>query len=130
MPWVSRFQVNTLALFWDFYLVTHEEAIRLISRPKDDQKSRRPCYEGKEPEYDFSQGRRGPVVASPASKARITIRLDQDILEWFKNKVHEARGGLSDLDKSGPAGIHPISRRLLAETLRRVIKEERRRPRN
>ena len=48
---------------------------------------------GKEPEYDFSQGRRGPVVASTAGKARITIRLDQDILEWFKKKVNEAGGG-------------------------------------
>ena len=48
---------------------------------------------GKEPEYDFSQGRRGPVVSHGAGKARITIRLDQDILEWFKNKVHEAGGG-------------------------------------
>ena len=40
----------------------------------------------KEPEYDFSQGRRGAVVTPPTGKTRITIRLDQDILEWFKTR--------------------------------------------
>ena len=47
----------------------------------------------KEKEYDFSQGRRGPVVPPPPGKTRITIRLDHDILEWFRNKVHEAGVG-------------------------------------
>ena len=47
----------------------------------------------KEPEYDFSQGRRGPVVPTPPGKTRITIRLDNEVLEWFRHKVHEAGGG-------------------------------------
>ena len=33
------------------------------------------------------------VVAPRPGKTRITIRLDHDILEWFKRKVHEAGGG-------------------------------------
>ena len=43
--------------------------------------------------YDFSQGRRGAVVPVPKGKTRITIRLDDDILEWFRTRVHEAGGG-------------------------------------
>lgn len=80
---------------------------------------------GKEPEYDFSQGRRGPVVASPAGKVRITIRLDQDILEWFKHKVHEAGGGnYQTLINQALREYIQYRDGLLAETLRRVIKEE------
>jgi uncharacterized protein (DUF4415 family) len=79
----------------------------------------------KEPEYDFSQGRRGPVVALPSGKARITIRLDQDILEWFKNKVHEAGGGnYQTLINQALREYIQYRDGLLAETLRRVIKEE------
>jgi uncharacterized protein (DUF4415 family) len=86
---------------------------------------------GKEPEYDFSQGRRGPVVAAPAGKARITIRLDQDILEWFKHKVHEAGGGnYQTLINQALREYIQYRDGLLAETLRRVIKEELAAPRN
>ena len=44
-------------------------------------------------EYDFSTGKRGSVVAIPPGKSRITIRLDDDLLEWFKAQVHAAGGG-------------------------------------
>jgi uncharacterized protein (DUF4415 family) len=85
----------------------------------------------KEPEYDFSQGRRGAVVTPGTSKARITIRLDQDILEWFKNKVHEAGGGNYQtlINQALREYIH-YSDGLLVETLRRVIKEELAAPKN
>ena len=48
-------------------------------------------YEVKE-HYDFSKGRRGPVTPPQPGKTRITIRLDNEILEWFRSQV-EARGG-------------------------------------
>ncbi len=41
-------------------------------------------------EYDFSKGRRGPVIAS-AGKTRITIMLDDDLIEFFRAKA-EAQG--------------------------------------
>jgi uncharacterized protein (DUF4415 family) len=44
-------------------------------------------------EYDFSDGKRGPVVPVPRGKTRITIRLDDDLLQWFKAQVHAAGGG-------------------------------------
>ena len=41
-------------------------------------------------EYDFSKGKRGPVIPSPG-KTRITIMLDDDIIEQFRIKA-EAQG--------------------------------------
>jgi uncharacterized protein (DUF4415 family) len=41
--------------------------------------------------YDFSQGRRGAVLPTPG-KERITIRLDADILEYFRERVERAGG--------------------------------------
>ena len=43
--------------------------------------------------YDFSKARRGAVVATPPGKTRITIRIDDDVLDWFRKQVHEAGGG-------------------------------------
>ena len=44
-------------------------------------------------EYDFSRGKRGPVVPVPRGKTRITIRLDKDLIEWFRSQVEAAGGG-------------------------------------
>jgi len=41
-------------------------------------------------EYDFSKGKRGAVIPSPG-KTRITIMLDDDILEHFRAEA-EAKG--------------------------------------
>jgi uncharacterized protein (DUF4415 family) len=34
-------------------------------------------------EYDFSKGKRGAVIPPPPGKTRITIRIDNEILDWF-----------------------------------------------
>lgn len=44
-------------------------------------------------EYDFSRARRGPVRPLAPGKTRITIRLDDDVIAWFKAQVHAAGGG-------------------------------------
>ena len=44
-------------------------------------------------EYDFTNAKQGPVVETPPDKKQITIRIDTDTLNWFRNKVHEAGGG-------------------------------------
>jgi len=44
-------------------------------------------------EYDFSKGKRGAVIPTPSGKERITIRLDSDVLDWFRNLVNEQGGG-------------------------------------
>jgi uncharacterized protein (DUF4415 family) len=35
----------------------------------------------------------GAVVPEPKRKTRITIRIDDDILDWFRGTVEEAGGG-------------------------------------
>lgn len=44
-------------------------------------------------QYDFSRGQRGSVLKAPAGKTRITIRIDDDVLRWFRKQVHAAGGG-------------------------------------
>jgi len=44
-------------------------------------------------EYNFSKARRGPLVPRTPGKTRVTIRLDNDILEHFQNLVERAGGG-------------------------------------
>jgi len=44
-------------------------------------------------EYDFSKGKRGPVVPVPRGKTRITIRLDKELLDWFRSQVEAAGRG-------------------------------------
>jgi uncharacterized protein (DUF4415 family) len=76
-------------------------------------------------EYDFSRAKRGPVVPVPAGKARITIRLDEDLIEWFKSQVHAAGGGNYQTLINGALREHVDKKREpLEETLRRVIREE------
>jgi uncharacterized protein (DUF4415 family) len=76
-------------------------------------------------EYDFSKGKRGAVVPLPPGKTRITIRIDDDVLDWFRAQVHAAGGG------SYQTQINLALRRYieheqesLEDTLRRVLREE------
>jgi uncharacterized protein (DUF4415 family) len=76
-------------------------------------------------EYDFSKARRGPVVPIPPGKTRITIRIDDDILQWFKDQVHAAGGGNYQTLLNAALREHVKSKREpLEDTLRRVIREE------
>jgi uncharacterized protein (DUF4415 family) len=76
-------------------------------------------------EYDFSRAQRGPVVTVPPGKTRITIRLDDDLLDWFKGQVHAAGGGnYQTLINLALRDYVDRKREPLEETLRRVIREE------
>lgn len=44
-------------------------------------------------EYDFSTGRRGAMISAPAETTRVSLRIDDDVLEWFRQRVHAAGGG-------------------------------------
>ncbi len=79
-------------------------------------------------EYDFGKGKRGAVVPAPAGKTRVTIRLDTDILDWFRNEVDKAGGGnYQSLINLALQDFVSRSREPLENTLRRVIREELRR---
>jgi uncharacterized protein (DUF4415 family) len=79
-------------------------------------------------EYDFSKGKRGPAVSAPRGKSRITIRLDDEVLEWFKAQVDSAGGG-NYQTLINAALVEHIKREMepLEKTLRRVLREELRR---
>jgi len=75
-------------------------------------------------EYDFTHAKRGPVAAAHG-KTRITIRIDDDLLVWFKEQVHAAGGGSYQRLINAALRDH-MERRAepLEETLRRVLREE------
>jgi hypothetical protein len=81
--------------------------------------------------YDFSEARRGPVSAAPKGKTRITIRIDDDILTWFREQVDRAGGG------NYQSLINDALKRYIASqdnpietVIRRVVREELKRDRD
>jgi len=80
-------------------------------------------------QYDFSKGKRGailPAQPEPRGKTRITIRLDEDIIDAFLKEAEAAGGTLGyqtlinnalrqHLDGKAPK---------LEDTLRRIVREE------
>ena len=78
-------------------------------------------------EYDFSKGRRGPVL-KPPGKTRVTIRLDNDVLEWFRQQIDDAGGGnYQTLINEALRSFMRQDQESLEKTLRRVIRDELRR---
>jgi uncharacterized protein (DUF4415 family) len=76
-------------------------------------------------EYDFSNGRRGPVLQSEPGKTRVTIRLDNEVLDWFRDAVDRAGGGSYQSLINAALRAHVAAdREPLEETLRRVLREE------
>ena len=76
-------------------------------------------------EYYFSHAKRGPVVPVTKGKTRITIRLDGDILDWFRKQVERAGGGnYQSLINDALRQHIGRTREPLETTLRRVIREE------
>jgi uncharacterized protein (DUF4415 family) len=79
-------------------------------------------------EYDFSKGRRGAVLRVPPEKTRVTIRLDDDILDWFRQQVDDAGGGnYQTLINEALRRFMSQKQESLETTLRRVIRDEIRR---
>jgi uncharacterized protein (DUF4415 family) len=76
-------------------------------------------------EYDFKKARRGAVAKSRVGKTRITIRLDNEVLNWFKDQVHLAGGGSYQRLINEALREHiSASEEPLEATLRRVLREE------
>lgn len=74
---------------------------------------------------DFSKGKRGPIITPDPSKIRITIRLDADIIEYFKNQVLEAGGGNYQSLINNALRHHIEADSLdLEKKLRKIIREE------
>ena len=79
--------------------------------------------------YDFSRGKRGRIIRpepEPRGKTRITIRLDDDLVDFFLREA-DASGGMTGYQtlinealRQHVEGKAPK----LEETLRRILREE------
>ncbi|MBI1920244.1 MAG: BrnA antitoxin family protein [Geobacter sp.] len=75
-------------------------------------------------EYDFSMGKRGAVVQPEPGKSRITIRLDNEVLDWFRAKADEQGGGNYQTMINQVLKEYIHQDKSLADILRQVIREE------
>jgi len=74
--------------------------------------------------YDFSKAKRGAVLPTPPGKTRITIRIDDDVLEWFRKGAHDAGGGsYQTMVNQALREYVETQYEPLEETLRRVLRE-------
>ena len=81
-------------------------------------------------EYDFSKARRGAVIPSPG-KTRITIMLDDDVIEHFRAQAEAEGIGYQTLINAllrkavmSPRKSKQEGKPLTVATLRRVLREE------
>ena len=78
-------------------------------------------------EYDFSGARRGAVIKQ-AGKTRITIYLDDDVLQTFRERADAGgRGYQTMINDALRVHLGKTAQPLDARTLRRILREELRR---
>ena len=74
-------------------------------------------------EYDFSQSKRCAVLPSPG-KTRVTIMLDDDVIEAFRARADAAGKGYQTMvNEALRAAIDPESAPVTLRTLRAVLDE-------
>jgi hypothetical protein len=81
-------------------------------------------------DYDFSNGKRGAVLPS-AGKTRITIMLDDDILEFFRDQAETSGTGYQTMINAALRKALPVASRkseddkpLTAAAFRKILREE------
>jgi uncharacterized protein (DUF4415 family) len=81
-------------------------------------------------EYDFSKGKRGAVIPSPG-KTRITIMLDDDVIEFFRSRAEAQGTGYQTMINSAlrealsaAKGKGADDRPITVAVLRKVLREE------
>jgi hypothetical protein len=75
-------------------------------------------------EYDFSKAKRGALIASKG-KTRITIYLDNDVLDAFRTRAEKEGTGYQTMINDALRAVLAEGERAVTEAvLRRVIREE------
>src|SRR5215470_5857386 len=75
-------------------------------------------------EYDFSKGKRGGLIAQPG-KTRITIYIDNTILDEFRRRAERAGTGYQTMmNEALKAYLGKSEPPITESALRRVIREE------
>lgn len=74
-------------------------------------------------EYDFSNAKRGAVIAS-TGKTRITIMLDNDVIEAFRQRAEaEGRGYQTAINDALRVALHADQAPVTVATLRRELRK-------
>jgi len=74
-------------------------------------------------DIDFSGGKRGAVIRPEPGKTKISIRLDNGVLDHFRELVHRAGGG-NYQTLINDALLEHIHRRSTLDAVRQVVREE------
>jgi uncharacterized protein (DUF4415 family) len=75
-------------------------------------------------EYDFSKGKRGAVIP-PKGKTRITIYLDDEVLDRFRLTAERSGKGYQTLINDALRAHHGVSEKpLTAKQVREIVREE------
>jgi uncharacterized protein (DUF4415 family) len=74
-------------------------------------------------DIDFSHAERGAVVKPEPGKTKISIRLDNTVLDYFRSAVDEAGGG-NYQTLINEALLAYIQQRSVLEAVRQVVREE------
>ena len=73
-------------------------------------------------DIEFSGAKRGPVIKPEPGKTKISIRLDNAVLDHFRVLVHKAGGG-NYQTLINDALIEHIQRRSTLDAVRQVVRE-------
>ena len=74
-------------------------------------------------EYDFSEGDRGPLIAQKG-KTRITIFIDTDVLEWFRDQAEREGRGYQTAINQALRNYIEQDRRPIQDIVREVVRKE------
>ncbi len=74
-------------------------------------------------EYDFSKGKRGSVIPH-RGKTRITIFIDTDILEWFKDEAEREGRGYQTAINQALRNYMKQDRRPIQDIVKEVVRKE------
>jgi uncharacterized protein (DUF4415 family) len=103
-----------------------EDEIRVFRRELRSRTNDMPTKKGNEmkKEYDFSEAKRGTVV-DPAGKTRITIWLDDDVLDAFRARANaDGRGYQTLINEALKNALVPDAAPVTVGVLRRILHEE------
>jgi uncharacterized protein (DUF4415 family) len=74
-------------------------------------------------DIDFTNAKRGPIIAQDMGKTKISIRLDNSVLEYFRGIVEKAGGGnYQTLINDALVGY--IQQESILEVVRQAVREE------
>jgi len=74
-------------------------------------------------DIDFSGARRGPAFRPEPGKTKISIRLDNTVLDYFRGVVDQAGGG-NYQTLINEALLEHVHRRSTLDVVRQVVREE------